>query len=70
MTGGVKFEFAAATYDEAVQGATERFRLLLGDPRAMLPWSTHFEFSEQTNPVNDERTMMVTVRIEFDDKTS
>jgi hypothetical protein len=73
MTGGVKLEFAAANVTEAAMLATKRFREVMEDPEAELPWSTHFEFSEQMMPSPDieggeELVMMVAVRIEFDDR--
>jgi len=75
MTGGVKLEFPAMTINEAVMTATEQWRILAEDPEAVLPWSTHVEFYEDTpNKIEDGRVvegetrMMALVRIEFDKK--
>jgi hypothetical protein len=75
MTGGVRLEFPANTINEAVLAATERWRVLVEDPEAVLPWSTNVEFFEapQTE-VKDGRIvetapqMTAQVRIEFDRK--
>jgi hypothetical protein len=75
MTGGVKLEFPANTINEAVLAATERWRVLVEDPDAMLPWSTNVEFYEKpVTVVKDGRfeeagvQMTAVVRIEFDRK--
>jgi hypothetical protein len=75
MTGGVRLEFPANTINEAVLAATERWRVLVEDPDAMLPWSTNVEFYEapQTEVqdghlVDAAPQMMALVRIEFDRK--
>jgi hypothetical protein len=75
MTGGVKLEFPANTINEAVLAATERWRVLVEDPDAVLPWSTNVEFYEAPlTEVKDGRItdagvqMMAQVRIEFDRK--
>lgn len=68
MTGGVKMEFPAETLDEAVTEATTRFRKLIGDETATLPWSTHFEFSEVLDEEFRIGIQVVMVRVEFDRK--
>ena len=75
MTGGVKLEFPAMTINEAVMTATTRWRTLVEDPKAMLPWSTNIEFYEKVEPtvedgvlVEGAPVMMASVRIEFDRK--
>jgi len=76
MTGGVKLLFAATTINEAVMLATERWRVLVEDPEAALPWSTNVEFYEAPKIaegddgriVNTGTQMMALVRIEFDRK--
>jgi hypothetical protein len=47
-SGAVKLEFAATTFNEAILTATEKWRVLVEDPEATLPWSTHFNFYEET----------------------
>jgi hypothetical protein len=76
MTGEVKLEFAATTLNEAVMLATTKWRTLIEDPEATLPWSTHIAFyemslddygpSEADKPVKMQT--MALVRIEFDRK--
>jgi hypothetical protein len=70
MTGGVKLELEAATLDDAIVMATEKFRIIVGDPMAELPWSAHFEFYEVLAPgegdVEDSLKSVCLVRIEFD----
>jgi len=76
MTGGVKLEFPATTINEAVMTATEKWRVLVEDPEATLPWSTHFEFYEDADDpeVQDGKIVdgpvrtRVLARIEFDNK--
>jgi hypothetical protein len=75
VTGEVKLEFEATTLNEAVMAATERWRVLVEDPEAVLPWSTHLVFFDvQTTDVQDgkivdgEPKRMCTVRIEIDRK--
>jgi hypothetical protein len=67
MTGGVKLEFTAMTINEAIMTATERWRILVEDPEATLPWSTHIEFYEEQGADDGSATMCI-VRIEFDRK--
>ena len=68
MTSGVaKFEFSAMTLNAAILTATERWRLLVEDPTATLPWSSHFTFNEEQG-ADDGSETMVTVLIEFDRK--
>jgi hypothetical protein len=72
VTGGVKYEFAVTTLNEAVMKATERWRVLVEDPEATLPWSTHVEFYEEVMTGElaepDKLQTMAIVRIEFDRK--
>jgi hypothetical protein len=76
MTGEVKLEFPASTINEVVMKATEKWRVLVEDPEATLPWSTHIVFYEMTlddygpgdadKPV--KKQTMAAVQIEFDRK--
>lgn len=69
MTGGVRLEFPANTINEALLTATDRWRVLVEDPEASLPWSTNIEFYEAPEPRPVTETtpqMMALVRIEFD----
>jgi hypothetical protein len=72
MTGAVKLEFPATTMNEAVMIATTKWRTLVEDPEAELPWNTHIEFFEMPMAVmgaeSDKMQMMALVRIEFDRK--
>lgn len=69
MTGGVKLEFPAMTINEAVMTATTRWRTLVEDPEATLPWSTNIEFYEKESEAEEGASvMMASVRIEFDRK--
>jgi hypothetical protein len=73
MTGDVKLEFAATTLNEAVLLATEKWRVLVEDPEATLPWSTHITFWEEgmsAGGSDDTRITksMCSVTIEFDRK--
>ena len=78
MTGGVTLRFPARTVDEAMAKAGEQWRVLMDDPEAELPWSTHLEFSEEVGVTTDDRgrmvdkdpEMTVLVRIEFDRKAT
>jgi hypothetical protein len=69
MTGGVKLEFTALTINEAIMTATERWRILVEDPEATLPWSTHIEFYEEPRADDGSQTMCI-ARIEFDSKVT
>jgi hypothetical protein len=69
MTGGVKLEFTAMTINEAIMTATERWRILVEDPEATLPWSTHIEFYEEPRADDGSQTMCI-ARIEFDRKVT
>lgn len=60
MTGVVKLYFRAETLVEASQMATERWRQIVSDDEADLPWSTHVSMSE------DGDKLEVEVIIEFD----
>ncbi len=75
MTGGMKLEFPAMTLNEAVMIATTKWRTLVEDPEAELPWATNIEFYElPVTEVDGGRVidagskMMALVRIEFDRK--
>jgi hypothetical protein len=72
MTGGMKMMVAATTLNEAVMAATERWRVIVEDPEATLPWSTHFDFFEEPGPgpIADTAAQMICmVTVEFDRKT-
>jgi hypothetical protein len=66
-SGAVKMEFPATTINEAMLTATERWRVLMEDPEATLPWSTHLNFVEQRMDGGNLQTVCV-VLIEFDRK--
>jgi hypothetical protein len=75
MTGEVKLEFPAMTLNEAVMTATTKWRTLVEDPEAELPWSTHIAFYEAPQTAMDNGRMidagtqtMALVQIEFDRK--
>ena len=63
MTGVVTLFIQAETLDDAVQKATERWRTIMDKEDAELPWSTHFNATE-----NDDggSQLTFTVVIEFD----
>jgi len=63
MTGVVTLFIQAETLDDAVQKATERWRTIMDKDDAELPWSCHFNATE-----NDDggAQLTFTVVIEFD----
>lgn len=65
MTGGIRFIYAARTMAEATDIALERWRQWVDDPVAELPWSTHFDVTEEIGS-DDGSKLEVTCRIEFD----
>jgi hypothetical protein len=69
----VKLEFPVTTINEAMLTATEKWRVLVEDPEATLPWSTHFSFDEESHDEAMDGTVLrtqtvCTVLIEFDRK--
>jgi hypothetical protein len=62
MTGVVKMYFQAETLIEATQLATERWRQIVSDDEADLPWSTHILMKED----NGGGKLEVEVLVEFD----
>lgn len=66
-SGAVKLEFPATTINEAMLTATEKWRVLVEDPEAVLPWSTHFSFNEESVEGAGFQTVC-TALIEFDRK--
>jgi hypothetical protein len=73
-SGAVKLEFPATTINEGMLIATDKWRVLVEDPEAILPWSAHLEFYEApaSNPDDGGRMTklqsMCQVTIEFDRK--
>lgn len=67
MTGGVRLVFPAMTINQAVMIATERWRILVEDPAATLPWSTHLEFYEDgADGASGEGDLQSMVRVQID----
>jgi hypothetical protein len=65
MTGEVKMSLQAETLVEAIQMATERWRKIVSDPEADLPWSTYLKM-RQTDDDDTMGGLQVEVLIELD----
>lgn len=63
MTGVVTMNLSAKTLSDGIDLATERWRQILGDPEADLPWSTHVVVVEHEE---GDGLLNITVTVEFD----